>query len=229
MVHPDPAMDVHAVIFDLDGTLLNTLEDISNSANGFLEIHGFPTHESDDYRAFIGNGVEKLIMRALPKESRDGDTISVGVAQFRRIYRQNCNIHTKPYDGVPNMLDELVARGLKLAVLSNKPDEFTKQCVGNLLSDCAFDMVLGHHRDIPPKPDPAGALHIGERIGVPPESILLVGDSGVDMETAVSAHMVPVGARWGFRSVEELRTGGAKVVVDHPREIVSLLGGQPKG
>ncbi len=228
MVNSDPPVDVQAIIFDLDGTLLNTLDDIAAAANRFLGIRRFPTHDVDDYRAFIGNGVEKLITRTLPKDNRDEETISAGVKHFHHTYRQNWNIHTKPYEGVPDMLDDLVARDLKLAVLSNKPHEFTKQCVRHLLSDWAFDMVLGHQGNAPPKPDPAGAIHIGEGIGVSAERILLVGDSAVDMETAVSAGMVAVGAGWGFRSLEELRAGGARVVVDHPREIVDLIGGKPR-
>jgi len=218
-------MRFHAAIFDLDGTLLNTLEDIAGAANRVLAAYDLPVHKTDDYRHFIGDGVEMLIRRALPVVRRDSETVEMGIEMFRNTYGRYYNVHTKPYDGIPGMLDDLLARGVKLAVLSNKPDEFTKRCVGELLPARTFDFVLGQRSGMPPKPDPAGAIRVAAEIGVPPDQVLFAGDSAVDMETAVSAGMFPVGVRWGFRSQEELRDGGAQVTIADPREIVPLVDG----
>ena len=212
-----------AVIFDLDGTMLNTLGDIADSANRVLKELNLSTHNADSYRHFIGNGVEMLMKRALPEGRRDEATLKSSTQAFRRIYSRHWNIHTKPYDGAIDVLNELANRHIKLAVLSNKPDDLAKVCVREFFPDCVFDMVLGHHSDRPPKPHPAGAVRIAEVIGVSPSKILFVGDSAVDMETAISAGMYPVGALWGFRSLEELRDKGAKVLIKHPLDILPLV------
>lgn len=216
-------MRFSAILFDLDGTLLNTLGDIADSANRVLKGLDLPTHDIDDYRHFIGNGIEMLMKRALPESRRDEATITSSTHSFRSIYSRHWNVHSKPYDGVLDMLKKLAGRHLKLAVLSNKPDDLTKKCVSELLPDCPFDMVLGHHSAIAPKPDPAGANRIAEAIDVPSEQILFVGDSAVDMETANAAGMYPVGALWGFRSLEELRDNGAKVLIRHPLDVLPLV------
>ena len=216
-------MHFKAIVFDLDGTLLDTLEDIANSANTVLARHGFPTHNLDDYRNFVGDGVTTLITRVLPGEKRHDDTIAECVRAFREEYSRNWNVKTTPYDGVAEMLDELAARHLKLAVLSNKPDDFTKKCVIELLPDWTFEIVLGLHSGIPPKPDPTGARQIAEHLSVPPSRILYVGDSGVDMKTAIAAGMFPVGVLWGFRSREELQDNGAQALIQRPQDILAVL------
>ena len=216
-------MQFMAVIFDLDGTLLNTLEDIANSANSVLASHDFPTHNIYDYRNFVGDGINMLITRVLPEDKRNDDTIRKCVNAFREAYRRNWNVKTKPYDGVAEMLDELSARRLKLAVLSNKPDDFTKKCVAGLLPKWNFTMVLGYHSGALRKPDPTGARQIAEYLSLSPAHILYLGDSDVDMKTASAAGMFPVGALWGFRSMEELRAGGARAVIERPQELLTLL------
>lgn len=216
-------MRFHAVIFDLDGTLLDSLEDIANSANSVLEKHNFPTHDIDEYRNFIGDGVDLLITRALPAEERNDDTIIECVKAYRKAYSRNWNVNSRPYDGVTEMLDELAARQIKLAVLSNKPDDFTKKCVTEFLQNCSFDAILGHHKGIFHKPDPTGAIQITGKLGIPPEQILFVGDSAVDMKTAIAAGMFPVGVLWGFNSYRELQDSGAKVLIKHPRELAQHL------
>jgi phosphoglycolate phosphatase len=216
-------MNVKAVVFDLDGTLLDTLEDIADSANGVLTGHGCPAHPIDAYRHFVGDGIGMLMRRVLPSGTWSEDEIMAYTAEFRDAYGRNWNAKTKPYDGVPEMLDEVTARRLKRAVLSNKPDDFTQRCVTELLPKWTFDWVLGLHSGIPAKPDPTGALQTATQLNVSPEHILYLGDSAVDMQTAVASGMYPVGALWGFRAREELLDGGAEAVIAHPKDLLALF------
>ena len=216
-------MGFKAVLFDLDGTLLDTLKDIGNAANRVLAGKGFPTHELDAYRYFVGNGTAMLINRALPVENRDDDVIHSCLTEFLEDYGRNWNVKTKPYEGIPEMLDALNDRRLKMAILSNKPHEFTKQCATELLSNWNFDVVIGQRNGTPPKPDPAGALEVAKLLNILPAEFLYIGDSGVDMKTAVASGMFPVGVLWGFRSMGELKDNGSLALVDCPSEILSLL------
>jgi len=216
-------MNFKAVIFDLDGTLLDSLEDIADTANSVLLNKGFPTHSVDAYRYFVGNGNNILMSRVIPEEKRDNKTIDECVKSFREEYNHNWNVKTKPYEGIPEMLDGMTARGLKMAVLSNKPDDFTKKCVSELFRKWHFEVVLGYHSQIPPKPDPSGAFQIAKKMGVHPKDILYLGDTNIDMKTAFAAGMFSVGALWGFRSLEELKNGGAKEVIEQPQDILGLL------
>jgi phosphoglycolate phosphatase len=216
-------MTYKAVIFDLDGTLLDTLEDLGNAGNRVLTARGFPTHEIDAYRYFIGDGATTLITRALPEEKRSDEIISTCLEEYRQDYSRNWNVNTKPYDGVEEMLDALVAHGFKLAILSNKPHEFTKQCVTGFLSKWTFDAVFGQRDPIPRKPDPAGALKIAGELKTAPSDFLYLGDTAIDMKTAIAANMFPVGALWGFRSAEELQQNGAQVLLKRPMDIMNIL------
>ena len=216
-------MRYRAVLLDLDGTLLNTLEDISNAANRVLATQGFPTHPLDIYRKLIGEGAARLITRILPKEKRDADTVQTCLEAYLKDYGQNWSIKTKPYVGIPEMLDALVARGLKLAVLSNKPEEFTQKCVRELLSNWTFDVVIGTSDRIPSKPSPVGALEIADRLSISPEEFLYLGDTGIDMRTAIAARMFAVGVLWGFRDREELQREGARILIEEPLQILGLL------
>jgi phosphoglycolate phosphatase len=217
-------MAYKAIIFDLDGTLLNTLEDLTNSMNRVLTKEGFPIHPLDAYRYFVGNGATMLVTRTLPPENRDDETIRRCLKMFLEDYNQNWNIKTKPYKGVPGMLDALAARGLKMAVLTNKPDNNAKSCVAELLSNWNFEMVLGQRDGLPRKPDPAGALEIAEIFQIAPSEILYLGDTAVDMQTALAAQMFPVGALWGFRPQKELQENGAQAFLKQPMDILALLG-----
>ena len=216
-------MKLAATLFDLDGTLLDTLDDLCDSMNRVLAAQGFSGHPRDAYRYFVGDGAAKLAARALPEDRRSESAIRACLAAFNRDYDKNWNIKTKPYEGVPAMLTGLAERGLKLAVLSNKPDTFTRRCVTELLPDWRFDAVVGQRDDIAQKPDPAGAMEICTRLDVPPSGVMYVGDSGVDMRTAVAAGMYPVGALWGFRRADELRENGAKVLLQRPEDVLRLL------
>jgi phosphoglycolate phosphatase len=219
--NPTSVMD--AVIFDLDGTLLDTLEDIAASVNAVLKKYGFPEHATDDYRYMVGEGLMKLVTRALPADRRDETTIRMALDALRSEYDRRWNQTTKLYDGIDGMLDWLIASGRRLAVLSNKPDEFTKRCVVAMLPRWHFDAVHGQRNGFPPKPDPAGANQIVEQLNIPPHRIMFVGDSGVDMKTALAAGMYPAGVLWGFREAGELKAAGARSLIEHPRALQTLL------
>ncbi len=217
------AMTYKAVLFDLDGTLLDTLEDLGSAMNCVLAKRGFPTHKLDAYRFFIGDGAVMLVKRSLPKGQRSDETVQLCLKAFQNRYAQTWNVKTKPYEGITDMLDALTKRGLKLAVLSNKPHVFTQRCVTELLADWKFEVILGHQDPLPRKPDPAGALRIAQLLKVPPRQFLYLGDSGVDLQTARAAGMCPVGVLWGFRPVEELQQNGAGALLKHPLDILDLV------
>ncbi len=216
-------MRYKAVLFDLDGTLLDTLEDMGDAMNQVLAKNGFPTHPLDTYRYFIGDGATALVTRALPEEKRNDDCIRACLETFGEEYGRNWKVKTKAYEGVAEMLNELAARRLKMAVLSNKPDGFAKRDVSELLPNWTFDIVFGKRKGVPLKPHPAGALEVAKCLNVSPGHFLYLGDSAVDMKTAVAAGMVPVGVLWGFRPEQELREGGAHVCIKRPQEILNLL------
>jgi phosphoglycolate phosphatase len=216
-------MNYRAVLFDLDGTLLDTIEDLTVSMNAVLNRLGFPGHTAETCKEFVGDGMEMFAWRALPESHRDHDTVARCTAAMREAYRDSWSFKTRPYDGVPELLDGLTLRNLKMAVLSNKPDDFTKAMVAELLAPWRFGPVLGVRPSVPKKPEPTAALEIAEELGLPPESFLYLGDTGTDMKTATAAGMFPVGALWGFRTAEELRSSGAAVIVDHPTEVLHLL------
>lgn len=212
-----------AVLFDLDGTLLDTLEDLGDSMNAVLEARGFPGHGLEAYRYFVGDGIEKLVWRTLPEESRDAETVAAAVEEMRAAYGQRWNVKSRPYDGVDVLLLELRAAGLRLVVYSNKPDAFTQLCVEELLDPQDFEIVRGALEGWPCKPDPAAAIAIAGEMGLPPGRFLYLGDTNTDMKTALGAGMYPVGAAWGFRSAEELVESGAEVVIEHPEALLELL------
>lgn len=216
-------MHFQAVIFDLDGTLLDTLEDIASSMNSVLASLGLPVHGLDDYRLFIGDGVTMLASRALPPEKRNHDVIADCVKSFRDYYGRNWNVNTRPYDGVQELLTSLSAEQVKMAVLSNKPHDFTQLCIHEFLPSHSFEVIFGQRRQIPSKPDPAGALEIADTLAIAPSQFLYLGDTGTDMDTAIRAGMFPVGALWGFQPLAELRKHGARAVIQQPMELMRLL------
>lgn len=215
-------MQHKAVIFDLDGTLLDTLADIAGSVNRVLDERGLGTYPIEDYRHFVGEGVVRLFERALPEAARTAEMINGCVAAFLDDYRANWNVQTRAYLGVVELLDALVERSVLMAVLSNKPDEFTQCCVREIFSEYEFAAVIGQRSDLARKPSPAGALLIAESVGLAPREVIFLGDTATDMQTAVEAGMYPVGALWGFRPRDELETNGAKVVIAHPMELLTV-------
>ena len=219
----EPGGKFRAIIFDLDGTLLNTLDDIADSVNRTLEENGCSPHAVDAYRSFIGDGWRMLVARALPEDRRSEASIETYAQQSRKIYRENWNRKTQFYAGIPDLLDQLQEQGVPLAVLSNKPHDFTLRYAEAYLSRWAFAAIMGFGDRFPPKPDPAAALQITRQIGLPPSDFLFVGDSSVDMQTAHGAGMHAVGVAWGFRGPEELLQNGCHTLVEQPLEIVPLL------
>ena len=212
-----------AVIFDLDGTLLDTLADLGDAANDVLKASGLPTHAYEAYKIFIGNGMKLLMTRALPPEKRQEEFILSAMAEMEENYSRNWRNKTQAYEGVVEMLDEIEGRGLPMAILSNKPDRFTKQTVQAFFPQHRFISVRGARDGIPRKPDPTAALEIAQEMGCAPKEICYLGDTSTDMETARRAGMLPVGALWGFRSAEELKEYGAARLIGHPRELLPLL------
>jgi phosphoglycolate phosphatase len=210
-------------LFDLDGTLLNTLDDLADSANRMLARMGFPTHPVEAYRYFVGDGVQTLIARIVPEAHQDPATLAACFKEYRREYGRHWKDKTRPYDGIPELLAALKARGLKLAVLSNKPHDSTAQCVTELLPVGAFDVIQGQREGIPHKPDPGGALAVARTLGIPCAEFLYLGDTATDMQTAVAAGMFPVGALWGFRSEDELKQSGARALAARPMDVLALL------
>ncbi|MFO7554902.1 MAG: HAD family hydrolase [Desulfobacterales bacterium] len=212
-----------AILFDLDGTLIDTLNDIGDAANRVLAKNGFPTHAISTYRRFVGDGARMLIKRALPEKHRNDKTIDACLKEYIEDYSCNYNVKSEPYFGIPSLLDTLKTKKLKLAILSNKPDAITKKCVSTILSKWDFDIVLGQRDSVPPKPNPEGAFEVAKKLSIPPSNILYLGDTAVDMKTAASAGMFPVGVLWGFRPLKELKENGACAVIDEPIEVLTLL------
>ncbi len=216
-------MNFNGVIFDLDGTLVNSLEDLADSMNTVLRNNHFPEHTTEAYNYFIGSGIRNLVSRTLPEPHKDEQTIAKCFAEMVEIYRENCMNKTRPYDGIPALLDELIKYGLKLAVLSNKADELTKRIVPVLLPGREFSAVMGLSNEATKKPNPAGALQISRQMNIAPDKMLYIGDSGVDMQTANNAGMYAAGACWGFRSREELMKNGARILLEHPSDLIRIL------
>jgi phosphoglycolate phosphatase len=212
-----------AVIFDLDGTLLDTIEDIATAMNRVLENRQFETYSIEEYKMLVGDGVEEMVRRTLaPRNLSDGEVAAI-VRDYRREYDCCWRAHSRPYPGVPELLGELSRRGVKTAVLSNKSHPFTEAMTRELLAPHRFDVIRGAVPGAPLKPDPAAALTIAVELDVPPAAVAFLGDTKVDMKTAVAAGMLPVGALWGFRSAAELRANGAVALIASPRELLGLL------
>ncbi len=212
-----------AVIFDLDGTLLDTLEDIADSMNLTLQKMGFPIHPIEAYRYLTGDGVLMLAERSLPPNQKDEITLQACIKEFRAEYARRFFNKTRPYAGIPELLDELTSRQITLNILSNKLDEFAKLAADRMLSNWRFVHVLGARQDVPKKPDPAGAVLIAQKLGLDPAAFAYLGDTDTDMRTAVQAGMFPVGALWGFRDEKELRQGGARELIRSPGEFLRFF------
>lgn len=211
------------VIFDLDGTLLNTIEDLGHAANYALEKNGFATHTIASYRFFVGNGVRKLISRVIPEEHRTDEIITRLLKDFRSYYDEhNCDC-TKPYDGIEDLLTDLSVQGVKLAVASNKYQAATDAIIQHFFPDVNFIAVEGQRDGVNVKPDPSIVFAILAQARVPKADVLYVGDSGVDMETARRACVDSVGVTWGFRPEKELVEYYAGNIIHRPIDILELI------
>lgn len=211
-----------ACIFDLDGTLLNSLEDLADAANYALAQQGLPTHPRDAYRYFVGNGTRILMRRAAPEGTGEREQERL-LADMHARYAVNWAYKTRPYEGILLMLKGLAAMGLPLAVLSNKPHTFTLLCIEHFFPDIAFARVQGCPEGGRPKPDPGLALDIARYLELEPSRILFLGDTDVDIKTALAAGMIPAGALWGFRTEDELKEYGAKILLRTPGDLLSLI------
>jgi phosphoglycolate phosphatase len=213
-----------AAIFDLDGTLLDTLEDLADSANEALAAAGYPQHPAAAYRTFVGEGMRVLMERIVPEEARQDRTgLERLLCCYQAAYEQRWRNRTRPYEGIEDMLHALAAAGIPLTILSNKAQRYTEKCVAHHLARHRFRHVFGQRDEVPRKPDPAGAHEIAALLGLPAGDIAFIGDTRTDMETAVAAGMAAIGVAWGFRPVRELEESGAREVVSHPGELVRLF------
>lgn len=216
-------MKYRAVLFDLDGTLLDTLQDIADSMNSALAYFGFPQHQTDTYRQLISNGMEALVKGSLPPDHRDEMTTSKVYPKLGEEYTKRWANNSHPYPGIPELLDSLEGLGLRKAILSNTPQSFADIMVSKLLYRWHFEFVVGSSPSVPKKPDPTAALNIAKKMDVEPKDFLYLGDSDVDMKTAVAAGMFPVGALWGFRTANQLISAGAKALVPQPSNLLRIL------
>lgn len=217
-------MQYKAVIFDLDGTLVDSLADLSDSVNLMLESYGFPTHEVEKYRYFVGNGSKKLMERTLPRDkAASAEFVEEALVKYKAIYKDRLLEKTRPYNGVLELLAELKSRGIPLAVCTNKHNDAALTIVKILFAPGTFEEVLGDRPGFPKKPNPATPLEIASHLGVKPDEVAYLGDTSVDMETAVHAGFLPVGVLWGFRPEEELVKNGAKVLLKAPLELLEKV------
>lgn len=211
------------VLFDLDGTLVDSLADLADSMNRVLIRQGLPPHPTEAYRYFVGDGMVNLVQRALPPGNNNRqDLIQDCVREMRQEYGLHWADTTRPYPGIAELLDALASRGIEMAILSNKPDRLTQEVVRTLLPNWHFAAVAGAKETIARKPDPAGALHIANLLHREPADFLYLGDTNTDMQTAIAAGMMPVGVLWGFRTKAELEEAGAQAVLHHPLDLLKL-------
>jgi phosphoglycolate phosphatase len=211
------------VIFDLDGTLLDTIADLAKAMNRVLVNMELPVHQIEKYKRFVGEGIINLVRRSLPPTERREEIVRQAAAAMRQEYSRCWHEESRPYEGIPELIHSLKERGLVLSVLSNKPHAFVTEMVDRLLPGGSFACILGMRDGVNPKPDPAAALEITIRLDAPPEDFLFLGDTKIDMQTALRAGMFPVGALWGFRSEEEILAGGAAATIEEPRQLLQYL------
>ena len=211
-----------AVIFDLDGTLIDSLEDLANSVNQTLSEFNYPKHEIQAYRYFIGDGVKVLLRRAI-KEDVSDEIISQLHERFKVIYKKEIDTKTKVYDGIYELLNKLENINYKKAILSNKPHNFTLDCIDKFFSEYSFVNISGQKHTIPKKPDASAALIIAKEFKEDTKNVYFVGDTKVDMETAKNAGMIAIGVLWGFREESELREHGADYIVSSTEELYDIL------
>lgn len=212
------------VIFDLDGTLLNTLEDLADAGNWVCEHNGWPTHTLDEFRYFVGNGIPKLVERFSPAQCRDEKTLATTLEQYQRRYDAHKQDKTAPYEGIIPLLEALPVRGVPIGVLTNKDHDMAREIVRNYFGGLVT-YIQGREADLPTKPDPTGLHRLMERMGADPAETLFVGDSEVDIATAHNGGLAAAGVLWGFRDFEELTEAGAEYIVDTPQALAEIIAG----
>ena len=215
-------MQKKVIIFDLDGTLLDSLKDIMISTNEVLTQLNFPTHPFESYKTFVGDGARKLLLRSLPKEC-DKQTVDKALELFTQIYSKTIHENTKPYDGIYELLDALREAGFSLNILSNKPHKFTLKYYEIFFKKYNFDNVYGQSDENPKKPDPSTALKIAKMLNTDPQDIYFVGDTSTDIQTANNANMKSVGVLWGIRDKNELVSNGATFIIEKPEQLLDIV------
>lgn len=216
---------VSAFLFDLDGTLLDTIADLAASTNFALSQVGLPTHPIEPYNTFVGDGVDKLVQRVLPAEYRGEQAMHDRVKTLMKThYSGHWMDATVPYPGINELLAALPGLGRPFGILSNKPHAFTVDVIAHFFPDVPWAQVWGHKESYALKPSPESAIAIAQEMAVSPESVAFVGDTKTDMGTAVNAGMFPIGVTWGFRDRAELEESGARIILDHPSELLAALG-----
>jgi len=208
-----------AAIFDLDGTLINSIEDIADCANAVLSHHGLPANTTERFKELVGDGFANLVRKIIPQEELTPERLKLFIEQYRDLYSQHWNKKTKVYSGIAELLKDMSDAGIKLAVLSNKRDDFTKRCVSWFFPEIQFAEVRGEREGTPLKPAPDAAVEIAAKLNVSPEECVFIGDSEIDIETAKRANMPSIGVLWGFRSRAILENAGANLIVSRPDEI----------
>lgn len=213
-----------AVIFDLDGTLTDSLESISYSANLALKNIGYGPYSKKDYRKFVGDGAKMLLERCLKNQGDEKlENLPRLEKEYKKIFRKYCTYKVIAYDGIFTLLEELKEQGLQLAVLSNKPHEQTVEVVEHIFGKDCFDMVVGQTGRIARKPSPEGIYYISEQLNIPVSEITYVGDTNTDMKTGKSAGVLTVGVLWGFRDREELEKNHADIILTYPDELLEHI------
>lgn len=214
---------IRGVVFDLDGTLLDTLEDILDVVNRVFQQEGLPPESSDDVRRAVGRGVENLVRKLLPHRSADDEYVEKVSGMIRETYSRMGAVKTRPYPGIPRLIRKLSGRGLPMAVLTNKPHPSAVESVEMHFGEEYFSIVSGAGEGRPMKPSPGSAEQVMKELGVSPRMIMMVGDSDVDMDTATVSGMVPVGVSWGYRDTDLLLEHGAGHIVNEPWEILKII------
>jgi phosphoglycolate phosphatase len=216
-------MKYKAVIFDLDGTLLYTLGDISLVINKVLKNLDLPTHPAESYKKLVGHGLKETLKRACLNNCSDED-LERGYLDVVKAYKNNSVITTRPYNGIPELLDALCLQGIKIAILSNKEDSLVQDIADKLLSKWQFSSIRGFLPDVPKKPDPFSLKEMLKEMSIKTSEALFIGDSGVDMKTAVNSGLLGVGATWGYRDIIELTEAGAGILIDKPEDLLKIIG-----
>ena len=211
------------VIFDLDGTLLNTIADLGEATNHAMAEMGYPEHPLSAYNMMVGNGIRRLIERALPEDARTDETVEAAREHFLLYYNRHIHDHTVPYPGIPELLRDLTERKVAVAVASNKFQEGVTTLITHFFPDIPWVAVMGNREGMPTKPDPSIVFNILADYPTPKSDVLYVGDSGVDMETARRACVDSYGVTWGFRTRQELETAGANEIVENPDDILPIV------
>ena len=218
-------MVVKQVIFDLDGTLLETMDSLIYTGNLMLKKLAYPARDINDYRKFVGYGAKELVRRLLIASGDEAaKQLDEAYDTYMTLFEETCTYQVKPYPGISQLIEFLQKRNIKLAVLTNKPHQMAKKVIETSFPEGTFAFIQGHSDDFPAKPDPTSALYIANKLGAENmREVLFMGDSDADMQTAINAGMVAVGASWGFRTAKELLENGCEILLEKPTDLIQWI------